>query len=246
MILPDFPENSGYRPIDKRRRLWPRWCLRLHPGCLGLALPGFLVSAIISVGAHAEFNDCDWHLSTQAAEYDEQTQEEIETELVRELAIKLRQFDRCLEQDAAEPRTIGDDSAADGTQAQTAGSAGHQQNPADEQAQAPSVADVATPAGNAPSRSGAGAVTGTSANRQDTEEGFRQATQQSTPITANRAMEAAAPNDAALPGAQRERTRPRVVEDDVARILREAAEKESDPTRKAALWQEYDNYVKNL
>ena len=36
------------------------------------------------------------------------------------------------------------------------------------------------------------------------------------------------------------------MEDDVARILREAAEKETDPTRRAALWKEYENYVKNL
>lgn len=35
-------------------------------------------------------------------------------------------------------------------------------------------------------------------------------------------------------------------EDDIARILREAAESETDPSRRAALWEEYENYVKNL
>ena len=35
-------------------------------------------------------------------------------------------------------------------------------------------------------------------------------------------------------------------EDDIARILREAAEKETDPDRQAALWKEYENYVQNL
>ena len=40
--------------------------------------------------------------------------------------------------------------------------------------------------------------------------------------------------------------RPGLVEDDVARLIREAAEKETDPVRQAALWEQYNSYVKNL
>ena len=50
------------------------------------------------------------------------------------------------------------------------------------------------------------------------------------------------------PEAGRSGTQPRTspAEDDIARILREAAEKETDPDRQAALWREYENYVRNL
>ena len=37
-----------------------------------------------------------------------------------------------------------------------------------------------------------------------------------------------------------------LVEDDVARLIREAAEKETDPVRQAALWEQYNSYVKTL
>ena len=40
--------------------------------------------------------------------------------------------------------------------------------------------------------------------------------------------------------------RPVLVEDDVARLIREAAEKETDPVHQAALWEQYNGYVETL
>ena len=80
---------------------------------------------------------------------------------------------------------------------------------------------------------------------QGLDEPFDQPAQRGTRTPAGGTADSAAQNGVALPG-ERERVRANVVEDDVARILREAAEQEPDPTRKAALWEEYDKYVKNL
>ena len=213
--------------------------------------------AIASGSARADLTDCDWSVADAVAEQHGQTNEENEADLVRELAYKLRQFDQCLQQDSQVSRDSGEDSPTSPSSASPDGVASQ----ADSR---PSQSDIArqqsasvgarSPAGG--TESGADSarakptVAGTSTGRQKAQrQGINnrpgQSTVTTTPGASNSATGTAAPGGTSLPG-DRARTRQNVAEDDIARILREAAEKETDPTRKAALQEEYENYVNNL
>ena len=212
------------------------------PAALAGALFLFVGCTLGAPNAFGDLNDCDWTVTSEAGDKAGRTQEEVEAELVRQLAIKLRQFDRCLGQQnasAAGPASDSASHAAGTARTDVATGGGGGQNPGDGAGQtrpdtgAPGqMGNPMAAAGDEAGTDGAGASRGTPGRP-------------GTPGTVASASGADRTGVPGMPGGQ-ERGRDSVVEDDVARILREAAEKESDPTRRAALWKEYENYVKNL
>lgn len=198
--------------------------------------------AIGSPGAFSDLNDCDFPVTSDAGGPHDQTQDEVEEELVRQLAIKLRQFDRCIDRELSSVSNPAEDSAShavDGGQTGVVNSGNGGQNPGEGIEQnspgtgtLEQVGDPIAGAGNEGEPEGAG-------------EGADQPAPHASSDAVASAAGAAQAAGSALPSGNRT-VRDNVVEDDVARILREAAEKETDPTRRAALWNEYQNYVKNL
>ena len=62
---------------------------------------------VASPSAFSDPNDCDWTVTSDAGNQHDQTKNEVEEELVRQLAIKLRQFDRCLDREPATASSQG-------------------------------------------------------------------------------------------------------------------------------------------
>ena len=208
-----------------------------------LAIP--FVSVWCAFGATAAFsdlNDCDFSVTGAAGDERNRTNDEVEAELVRQLAIKLRQFDRCLDREtatAASPAEGSSPHAVEGGQTGVASSGYGGQNSGDGAGQVrpdagglEQVGDPIAAVGNEAGTHGNGENDGSPAGL-------------ATPDAVATAAVADRTEGSGMPGGQ-ERARDTVVEDDVARILRQAAEKETDPARRAALWKEYENYVKNL
>ena len=201
-----------------------------------------LCCAIGSPNAFGDLDECDFPVTSDVGNRQGQTKDEAKEELVRELAMKLRQFDRCLDrQRTAAATAVGDaaSQAAEGGRTGVASSGHGGQNPGN-------GAERRSPGGGAPEQAGdpiaaVGDEAGSGRNGQS--RGFP-----AGPPSSDRVAGAAGGARAAgsgMPGGSA-RVPDNVVEDDVARILREAAERETDPTRRAALWKEYENYVKNL
>ncbi len=209
----------------------------------------FLCLAILAASVHGEPTDCDLRVVGEPAEMDGQPREKTEEELVRQLAIKLRQFDRCLERDATgtSNAAAGSASSADAAEsAQVADGNKGGQNPNDGKVSVSPSAVVSAQVGESPG--GAEGIDANDANTGPTniETAARQGARQdsASPSAEILSTDTAAQSDAkSSQGASAPES---MVEDDAARMLREAAEKESDPSRKAALWKEYYNYVKNL
>ena len=198
--------------------------------------------AIGSPSAFGDLNDCDFPVTSDFGNNQSQTKEEVEAELVRELAMKLRQFDRCLDRQKATAGSTAGDSAsasADGGPAGVASSGSGGQNPGD-------GIERTRPGGGTHEQAGdpvADAGNAGDAVRGGQRQGLPTGPAAPGPVAA--ASEASRPERPGRPGGGPS-VPDNVVEDDVARILREAAEQETDPTRRAALWKEYENYVKNL
>lgn len=201
-----------------------------------------LCCAIGSPNAFSDLEECEFPVTSDVGNRQGQTKDEAREELVRELAVKLRQFDRCLDRQkaTAATATVGAASqAAEGGRTGIASSGHGGQNPGD------SVEET-RPGGGTPELAGdpiaaVGDEAGTGRGEQSQELPTGPAS--SEPVAA--AGAAARTEGLGRPGGSA-RVPDNVVEDDVARILREAAERETDPTRRAALWKEYENYVKNL
>ncbi len=210
------------------------------PAAPSLALIVFVVCALGAPDTFGDAVECDWAVTSATGNEAGQTRDEIDAELKRQLAIKLRQFDRCFGQEgatAAKPSPNAALGAGQGALGDVASSGGGGQNSDDDagerypDSEQPDQAGGSIAAvGGEPGARGAGASAPTD------------------PPTPGTAATASTPDGRGAPGMPggRQRARDSVVEDDVARVLREAAEKETDPTRRAALWQEYENYVKNL
>ena len=214
------------------------------PGSLATLAIAFLSVcwAIGSSSAFGDLNDCDWTVTSDTGDKYDKTKDEVEKGLVRELAIKLRQFDRCLDRDPANASNAAEDSASpasDGGQTSVANSGNGGQNPGDGVGQDRPDTGAFEQAGDPSASANKEAVP--VGNGEGAHEPAGHATSDAVASTAI-AVQA---DETAMPGG-RKTVRDNVVEDDVARILREAAEKETDPTRRAALWKEYENYVKNL
>ena len=201
-----------------------------------------LCCAIGSPNAFSDLNECDFPVTSDVGNGQSQTKEETKAELIRELALKLRQFDRCLDREKTTAATAaggGASQAAEGGSAGVASSGHGGQNPGN-------GAERMSPDGGAPEQAGDPiAAVGDEAGmgRGGQSRGLPTGPASSDPVAA--AGGAARTDGLGKPGGSAG-VPDNVVEDDVARILREAAERETDPTRRAALWKEYENYVKNL
>ena len=228
--------------VHLRKLARPERRRRSHGSGLRVMQAVALVSvccAINSPNAFSDLNNCDFPIASDVGNEQSQTKDETEAELVQELAIKLRQFDRCLDREKTAASTPAGDSAsqaADGGRAGVASSGNGRQNPG-------SGVEPTRPVGGAPGRPGdpiatVGMEPGTGRDGQN--QGLPTGPATSGPVTGVPAKEG--------PGKRGESVRvpDNVVEDDVARILREAAARETDPTRRAALWKEYENYMNNL
>ena len=192
-----------------------------------------------SPNASSDLNDCEFPVTSDVGNRQGQTKDEAEAELVRELVLKLRQFDRCLEREKTTASTaVGDaaSQAADGGRAGIASSGNGGQNPGDGGGGTRPDDGIPGQAGGPIAAVGNEPGAGRDGQRQGLPTG---------PVTSGAVTGAPRKEGPGKPGGSA-RVPDNVVEDDVARILREAAEQETDPTRRAALWREYENYVKNL
>ena len=229
--------------------MWSEDCNSRYrrPAALSLVLILSVCGTTGAPGAFADANDCDWTVTSETGDKRRLTKDEAEAELVRELAIKLRQFDRCLARDPADTANPAADLQSHGGaggQPGVASSGGGGQNPGDAAGQAgPGTLGQTGPgafAQTGDSVAAAGNATGPDIGGDSA--GLPPGPATSGAVSTTAAVPAEGPG---LPG-RADRGRDHVVEDDIARILREAAERETDPARRAALWKEYENYVKNL
>jgi len=206
-------------------------------GCALLALADApSVEAASGVAAAEEFSGCDWAIASETGNRLGQSRDEVANQLAEDLAIKLKQFDDCAERmmnaqaganAAASSRTGagggGSRQGGSGSQGGGGSGAGEEQAQAAQGEPSDPKASAAVATGSVASRGQTDGVAGSMAGRRST-------ASESEPKAGR--------------SGRQPRTSP--AEDDIARILREAAEKETDPDRQAALWQEYDNYVQNL
>ena len=215
-----------------RRRGTACGCSR---GLAALAFAGVLACDLASSpSGFSDVGDCDWTITSDTADGSSQTKGEVEDELVRELAIKLRQFDRCIDQTPSGPSSSNEHSAA-GMYGATGTAVAHMESTGQNSQNRRTLGKAGDTGTNAE-------VTPTQASDRGTTDKHRS---HSVSMSTPSAVETAMREDSSNP--DRTKRIPRdVVEDDVARILREAAEQETDPTRRTALWAEYENYVKNL
>ena len=224
-------QKSLVAPRALRRLALLRLAIALAPVCCALG----------AASAFGDIDGCDMPPPASADAKHPQTQDEIERELVRQLAIKLRQFDECLDQELANSSSPAQTSAAaaPGGQTQIANGDGGGQNPGDGAGQNRAGDPAREWPGGTIASAGNDAASGGNERRTGVPAG------RTAPGAAAPATGASRGGKPAMPSAQGT-GRDDVVEDDIARILREAAEQETDPTRRAALWKEYQNYVKSL
>ena len=231
-LCPGSPQQkSRVVPSALRQLALLRLAIALAPVCCALG----------AASAFGDIDDCDMPPPASADAKHAQTQDEIERELVQQLAIKLRQFDECLDQELANSSSSAQASAAaaPGRQTQIANGGGGGQNPGDGAGQNRAGSQARERPGGAIADAGNDAASGGNERRTGVPAGH------TAPGPAAPATGVSRGGKPAMPSG-RGTGRDSVVEDDIARILREAAEQETDPTRRAALWKEYENYVKSL
>ncbi|MCZ0945308.1 MAG: hypothetical protein OXJ53_19820 [Gammaproteobacteria bacterium] len=206
-------------------------------GCALLALSDAPSVKAAGGSAAAEgFSDCDWTIVSEAGSRSGQSRGEVANQLSEEFAIKLKQFDDCAERLETEQVSAnavdsslgaaGGDRSGRGNSGSDGGGgseAGEEQKQVAQGEPSGSKASAADAAGSVASRPQTGGAVGSIAGQRSTASGSESVAGRSS---------------------KQPRTSP--AEDDIARILREAAEKETDPDRQAALWKEYENYVQNL
>lgn len=173
--------------------------------------------------------DCDWTLTGKAADRPGETKRELREELAR----KLKQFDDCMAQAG-----VGD--------AAGAGDSGEGVDGKGQEVAAPPASSPGEPA-SSPGASQPAAVAAQPASLPE-EPGppFDPASPlppADPPGSADPPPEVVS---AGRPQGAGENPQLALVEDDLARLIREAAEKETDPVRRAALWEQYNSYVKTL
>ena len=151
------------------------------------------------------------------------------------LELKLKQFDECLDQDRAkEQQAIQAATAA----AQAGASASSTSGSSGQQAQTGEAGSVYA---SGQSLGATGEATGNES--QDIEGKTPGSLPQLVGIPSARTTGSSAPGttDTIPQGVDN-----RLVEDDVAKLLREAAEKETDPKLKQELWDQYNTYMQSL
>ena len=206
-------------------------------GCVVLALFGAAAAQAAADSAEASgFDGCDWTMVSETGNRSGQTREEVADRLAEELAVKLKQFDECAERIGSEQANAN---AADSSFAATGGG-GSGQGDFGSNGGSESGADEDWEQVAQGERSGSRA---SAPDAWETTAGRRQTGAASRPTAGRRPT---ARRTESPPGRSGRMPRTSPAEDDVARILREAAEMETDPRRKAELWREYDIYVENL
>ena len=233
--------------------------LRVVRAVLAIAI---IIGVLAFVGAPSTeaaadaFSDCDLTIVSDAADRSGQSRDEVEDQLTQELAIKLKQFDECLERlESSQADALADVKAGSSANSQASRAYEASQDQRRDQAARDAQGKAAD------------STVGTEVARRPTM-GSQRATRPGSPRAGERyprtenqyprADERYPRTDERYPRAGTERgtahqsgrpsgsVRTSPAEDDIARILREAAESETDPSRRAALWEEYENYVKNL
>ena len=183
--------------------------------------------------AQWSFAECDWQVSSATVQEMEDETGNLTTDA---LELKLKQFDECLDQDRAKEQqaiqaaTSAAQAGASGSS--TSGSSGQQ---AQAGSDAMSGQSVAAP----------GEVTGEDTGNES------QNTAGKTPGSQHQVAEIPTARTTGSNAARTTDTIPqavdnRLVEDDVAKLLREAAEKETDPKLKKELWDQYNAYMQSL
>ena len=206
-------------------------------GCVLLALSG--APSVKAAGGSAEagtFDGCDWTLVSETGNRSGQSRQEVADRLAEELAIKLKQFDECAERIGSEQANAD---SADSSFASAAGGGSGQGEFGSNGGSGSGAGeewDQVAQGERSGSRAGAPDAFGTVASR-------RQPGAASGPTAGRRST---ARRTESVPGRSGRSPRTGPAEDDIARILREAAEMETDPRRKAELWREYDIYMENL
>lgn len=194
-----------------------------RPAAWGVAVLLLVLVADASGAADAAKNNDDG-FRVDSSEPDDYrgTQKDVESNITDELAVKLRQFDEWTadseEQQAAATAQDGSPPGGDGADASDGGGpqAGAEAGGSESDGDTPASGDT-----DAERRgSEAATVAATAASDLD-------------------------PNGAASRPAQPNRPDRRAEEDDVARMIREAAEQETDPERRKALMEQYDAYLEN-
>jgi len=214
-------------------------------GCVPTLSTPVLIVAVVACGfcgsclaaapdTASGLENCEWTTAGPSIDKSRHTQSEVEDELVRQLAIKLRQFDRCLDQEVA---AAAESSAASPAQGSSVADASFAASHRSEQNQGNDAEGNPSDSAATDTRPG----TATAGHRRDQSHSGGEASSATQPSVAETNS-----RQPRLPSTDREQVRRSAVEDDIARILREAAEQETDPARRAALWEEYDNYIKNL
>ncbi len=181
------------------------------------------------------------------------TQDEVESNLTDELATKLRQFDvwtqegerqtadAAAQRQAAAEQQAAADAAASQSQAAGNGQLGIGPQLAHDLSAGPPGTDASSPVGRSAADPGqaAAATAATQAARAASQAG---SIGQATPGAVGGRQSGAARGQRSPP-ARMDKAK---VEDDVARMIREAAEQETDPERRKALMEQYDAYVRNI
>lgn len=193
----------------------------------------FCVALALSCSGAGEGGDLQVH-GSEPEDY-VGTQDEVESNLTDELAIKLRQFDEWTHERERQAAAEARQRQAAAEQAAADAAAGH----------GAASANTGSPAGQAAADAGQaeGADTATHTNVQDAE-----ATSQVGSIgqTGLGAVSGSQSSPVGGPRSRPTKIDKAKVEDDVARMIREAAEQETDPARRKALMVQYDAYVRNL
>lgn len=206
-------------------------------GCALLALSGTPSGEVVASSAEADgFSGCDWNIVSETGNRSGQSRQEVTDQLAEEFAIKLKQFDECAERiGSGEAETASTDASLAAAGGDSGGQGVSGSNGRDGSEAVGESEQVAQGEASGSKTSAADVAGSMASGRQtgiatDPPVGQRTTASRTEPISGR--------------SGAKPRTSP--AEDDIARILREAAEKESDPSRQAALWEEYENYVKNL
>ena len=182
--------------------------------------------------AQWSFAECDWQVSSATPQEREDETGSLTTDAIE---LKLKQFDECLDQDrikeqeALQSATAAAQAGASGSS--TPGSSG-------QQAQSGAAGSDGT---SGQSVAATGEDTGN--NSQNTEGRTTGSLHQVAEIPTARTTGS---NTARTTDTIPQGVDYRLVEDDVAKLLREAAEKETDPKLKQELWDQYNAYMQSL
>lgn len=200
-------------------------------------LLAFVVLAHTAVAETASKDKSEFRVDSAEREDYLGTTEEVQSNVTDALAAKLRQFDEWTVD--AEAASAARAAESDGGPEGGAGTAG--ESPSGGSGSADSTGQASRP----PSSQAAGAAAAAGSPEPSSLSPASNAPAAVTPVSPTQsATSRPPPEDSASPPQPARADRPSR-EDDVARMIREAAEQETDPDRKRALMEQYDAYIEN-